>query len=114
MSSATTTDGQEIPDADELYCPHCGEITPKGGQICGHCGGPLHADATKRIAPAKLRNWGLTAAGFAYVLTPLLFAPVAFYCGVKLRRYDEEAGMKIIGAAIGAIVAWLILVQFVV
>jgi len=102
---------QDIPDPDEMFCPHCGEITPKGGTICGHCGGPLHADGQQRVPPAKWESWGKNSAGLSYLLTPLIFAPVAFYCGHKLRRYDEEAGMRIIGYAIGSVLLWIVLIQ---
>jgi hypothetical protein len=103
---------RETPGADEMFCPECGQVTPRNGVICGHCGAPLEGGPGTPTPPAKWEEWGKTAAGFAYVLTPLLFAPVAFYCGHKLRRYDETEGMRIIGYALGSVVVWLLLVLY--
>lgn len=103
--------GDATPDPDEMYCPECGEITPRDGVVCGHCGAPLHGGAGRLASPAKLDDWGRTAAGLAYFLSPLIFAPVAFYCGYKLQRYDEAAGMRIIGYALGSVVVWAVLVS---
>lgn len=104
---------EDIPEPDEIYCPHCGEVTPKGGAVCGHCGGPLHGDAQKRTSPATWESRGKWAAGLAYVLSPTLFAPVAIYCGIQLRRYDQPAGERIMGAAFGSVVFWMLIFQLV-
>lgn len=102
------------PAPDELYCPECGKITPRSGAICGHCGASLDRGPGRRATPAQWESWGKTASTAAYVLTPILFAPVAFYCGHKLRRYDETQGMRIIGYAIGSVLLWALLVTLVV
>jgi len=105
------TDMSETPRPNEMFCPECGETTPRSGAICGHCGAPLQGGSGSITPPAKWEEWGKTAAGFAYFLTPVIFAPVAFYCGFKLRKFDEEQGTRIIGYAIGSVVVWLLLIQ---
>jgi len=104
---------EETPGPNEMYCPECGEITPREGIICGHCASPLNGGRGSSIPPAKLEGWGKTAAGFAYFLTPVIFAPIAFWCGHRLRRFDEEAGMRIIGYAVGSVFIWVFLLALV-
>jgi hypothetical protein len=91
-SDETTDDGeQEIPGPNEMYCPHCSEITPRGGVICGHCGGPMDNNAQSRVSPAKWERWGEKALNYSFLAA--IFGPVAVYCGLKLRQYDEERGL---------------------
>jgi len=112
MSGSTTAE-RDVPDPNEMYCPQCGETTPKGDTACKHCGGPLFPDAQNRMSPQKLRQYGWISAILAYVVLPIVFAPIAFYLGRKLQRYDEAKGLRLIVAAIGAIVVWGLLVVYI-
>jgi hypothetical protein len=61
------------------------------------------------MEPQRLKQYGYMSAALSYVLLPVVFAPVAFYCGHRLRREDPQTGQRLIGLAIGSVVAWILL-----
>jgi len=107
MNQADEAKERGMPGPNEIYCPQCGEITPRNVAICARCDSPLQGAGHRRIPPAKWKRWGRTAVGLSLLVLPLLFAPIAFYCGHKLRRYDEPAGYRIMAYAATATVLWL-------
>jgi hypothetical protein len=56
----------------------------------------------------QLRRYGRASVVLSYLVLPVIFAPAAFYCGHRLRSEDPEAGQRLIGLAMGSVVAWIL------
>ncbi|MFT4884960.1 MAG: hypothetical protein ACI8U4_002478 [Natronomonas sp.] len=96
------------PAPDECYCTSCGDIIKEEAEICPNCG------VRQSSAPVDDENTtaylvlGLLSGVFSIFALPIVFAPVAIFCGYKLYENDST----IAGAVVAALGGLGILVMF--
>lgn len=87
---------------DRIYCPECGEQTPRSGAVCGHCGARLARDAD---TPPQIRTRAQTLLqrrqlGPGGALRAARFA-------VRLWPYDSRAAARLFGNAVAFLILWV-------
>lgn len=95
-------EGRGTKANDEIYCPECGEPTPRSGVVCGHCGTRLARDS---LTPPQMEARAREILDSAYLDPP--GAVRALRLAWRLREYDSKTAHQLIGNALGFLALWL-------
>lgn len=89
--------------ADEMYCPHCGEIISKEAAACPHCGQVIQHGASGYVIVGFILAILAMFPGCAFVAGPIsiILGVVAHNKGDPLGKWVAGAGL--IGTIVGVI-----------
>ncbi|QLD84917.1 hypothetical protein HWV23_04010 [Natronomonas halophila] len=102
---------ERTPASDECYCTSCGDIIKEETEICPNCG------VRQTPAPAEDDNttaylvFGLLSGVLSLIALPVVFAPVAIFCGYKLHESENTVAGAVV-AALGVLGVLVMLLTF--
>lgn len=114
VETADVQDDDRQKGPNEMFCRSCGAVIKKQAELCPECGvategGTRRGSATGTAAPrgatggsssgkTKYLAGGIVSGLIAFVFLPIVFGPIAMFCGYQVYQHHEESqGIALIG-----------------